>query len=72
MLVSMVVKQQAKPSVKTQNPGDLAALKALVETGAVTPVIDAAYPLGEAPRAMVTLPRGTRGTVVPVIGPATA
>ena len=27
MLVSMVVKQQAKPSVKTQNPGDLVALR---------------------------------------------
>ena len=73
MLVSMVVKQQAKPSVKTQNPGDLAALKALVEAGAVTPVIDAAYPLGEAPRAIGHVASGhARGTVILAISPATA
>jgi NADPH:quinone reductase-like Zn-dependent oxidoreductase len=73
MLVSMVVKQQAKPSVKTQNPGDLAALKALVETGALKPVIDVAYPLGEAPRAIGHVASGhARGTVILAIGPATA
>ena len=33
MLVSMVVKQQAKPSVKTQNSGDLAALRRALKPG---------------------------------------
>ena len=33
MLVSMVVQQQASPTVKTQNHDDLVALKGLVEAG---------------------------------------
>ena len=65
MLVSMVVKQQAKPSVKTQNPGDLVALKALVEAGAVTPVIDRTFALRETPQAIAHVAGGhARGTVV--------
>ena len=44
MLVSMFVRQQAGPTVKTQNHDDLVALKALVEAGAVTPVIDRHVP----------------------------
>ena len=34
MLVSMLVRQQAKPTVKTQNHDDLVALKELAEAGA--------------------------------------
>src|SRR4029079_3119235 len=39
-VASMVVRRQARPTVKTQNHDDLVALKGLVEAGAVTPVID--------------------------------
>jgi NADPH:quinone reductase-like Zn-dependent oxidoreductase len=65
MLVSMVVRQQAGPSVKTQNHDDLIALKGLVEAGKVTPVIDRTYPMTEAPMAMGHVAAGhARGTVV--------
>ena len=53
MLVSMVVRQQASPTVKTQNHDDLVALKALVEAGRIMPVIDSTYPLDEVPEAIV-------------------
>ena len=65
MLASMVVRQQAGPSVKTQNHDDLVALKALIETGKVTPVIDRTYPLAETPAAIGHVAAGhARGTVV--------
>jgi len=65
MLVSMFVRQQAGPSVKTQNHDDLVALKALVEAGAVTPVVDRSYPLPETPKAIEHVATGhARGTVV--------
>lgn len=64
-LVSMVVKQQAKPSVKSQDLGDLEALKALVEAGKIRPVIDATYPLHETAKATSRVAGGrTRGTIV--------
>jgi NADPH:quinone reductase-like Zn-dependent oxidoreductase len=77
MLASMVVRQQASPSVKTQNHDDLVALKALVEAGSITPVIDATYPLSETPNAIARVASGrTRGTLViavpearPAVGP---
>ena len=69
----MFVRQQGKPSVKTQNRADLQALKKLVEAGKVLPVIDAAYPLDETPRAIGHVATGrARGTVVVAINPATA
>ena len=65
LLASMVVRQQATPTVKTQNRDDLVALKALVEAGKVTPVIDRTYPLTEAPSAIGHVAGGhARGTVV--------
>ena len=65
MLVSMFVKQQAGPSVKTQNHDDLVALKGLVEAGKVTPVIDRTYPLMETAQAIGHVAAGhARGTVV--------
>ena len=65
MLVSMFVRQQARPSVKTQNHDDLVALKALVETGQVVPVIDGTYPLRETRTAIERVASGrTRGTIV--------
>ncbi len=65
MLASMVVRQQASPTVKTQNRDDLVALKDLVEAGKVTPVIDRTYPLAQAPAAIGHVAAGhARGTVV--------
>ena len=65
MLASMVVRQQASPTVKTQNHDDLVALRGLVETGKVTPVIDRTYPLTDTPEAIGHVAAGhTRGTVV--------
>jgi NADPH:quinone reductase-like Zn-dependent oxidoreductase len=64
-VVSMFVRQQAAPSVKTQNRADLVALKGLVEAGKVTPVIDRTYPLTETPEAIARVAAGhARGTVV--------
>jgi NADPH:quinone reductase-like Zn-dependent oxidoreductase len=72
-VVSMFVRQQGGPSVKSQNRADLVALKELVEAGKVTPVIDAAYPLRETPRAIGHVAAGhARGTVVLAICSATA
>ena len=65
MLASMVVRRQAGPTVKTQNHGDLVALRDLVEAGKVTPVIDRTYPLTETPEAIGHVAAGhARGTVV--------
>ena len=65
MLVSMVVKQQASPTVKTQNRDDLIALRDLVEAGKITPVIDGTYPLDQTPQAIARVAGGhTRGTIV--------
>jgi NADPH:quinone reductase-like Zn-dependent oxidoreductase len=65
MLVSMFVRQQASPTVKTQNHDDLVALKALVEAGQITPVIDGTYPLNETRKAIERVASGrTRGTIV--------
>jgi NADPH:quinone reductase-like Zn-dependent oxidoreductase len=65
MLASMVVRQQASPSVKTQNHDDLVALKELIEAGRVIPVIDRTYPLSETPAAIDHVAAGhARGTVV--------
>ncbi len=65
LLVSLFVKGQAGPTVKTQNHDDLVALKDLVEAGAITPVIDGTYPLEETPRAIDRVAAGhARGTVV--------
>jgi NADPH:quinone reductase-like Zn-dependent oxidoreductase len=64
-LASMFVRQQGKPSLKTQNRADLQALKELVEAGKITPVIDSTYPLSETSRAIGHVGDGhARGTVV--------
>src|SRR4029079_6730865 len=65
MLASLVVRQQAGPTVKTQNHDDLVALKDLVDAGKLRPVIDRTYPLTEAPTAIGHVAGGhARGTVV--------
>ena len=74
-VVSMFVRQQGRPSVKSQNPADLQVLKELVEAGKVTPVIDGTYSLSKTPGAMGHVGAGhARGTVViavpePSVGP---
>lgn len=71
MLVSMVVKQQAKPSVKTQNRDDLGVLKELAEAGTITPVIDRTFALRETPQAIAHVASGrARGTIVIAASPA--
>ncbi|HWJ52104.1 MAG TPA: NAD(P)-dependent alcohol dehydrogenase [Propionibacteriaceae bacterium] len=64
-LVSLVVRQQARPSVKTQNRPDLIALTELVEAGQVTPVIGGTYPLDQTADAIGHVAAGhARGTLV--------
>jgi len=64
-LVSLVVRQQARPSVKTQNRSDLIALKKMAEAGQVTPVIGGTYPLGHTADAIGQVAAGhARGTLV--------
>jgi NADPH:quinone reductase-like Zn-dependent oxidoreductase len=68
-LMAFFVRQQARPAIKFQNPADLAALKTLVETGKVVPVLDATYPLRDASRAVGHVGAGhARGTVVITMG----
>jgi NADPH:quinone reductase-like Zn-dependent oxidoreductase len=65
MLVSIFVRRQASPTVKTQNLEDLVALKDLVDAGKLTPVIDRTYPLTDTPTAIAHVAAGhARGTVV--------
>ncbi len=64
-LASMFVKQQAAPSLKTQNHDDLVASRDLVEAGAIRPIIDSTYPLDQTALAVDRVASGrTRGTVV--------
>jgi NADPH:quinone reductase-like Zn-dependent oxidoreductase len=64
-LASMVVRQQGRPSVKTQNRADLVALTELVEAGKVTPVIGGTYPLAQTAEAIGHVAVGhARGTLV--------
>ena len=65
MVASMIVRQQASPTVKTQNHDDLVALRGFVEAGKVTPVIDRTYPLIATSEAIGHVAAGhARGTVV--------
>jgi NADPH:quinone reductase-like Zn-dependent oxidoreductase len=65
MLVSMLVRQQAAPSVKTQNRADRIALKELIEAGHVWPVIDRTYALMKTSEAIGRLTTGhAQGTIV--------
>jgi NADPH:quinone reductase-like Zn-dependent oxidoreductase len=65
LLVSMFVRQQASPTVKTQNHDELVALKDLVDAGSIAPVIAATYPLSRTPEAIGHVAAGhARGTVI--------
>jgi NADPH:quinone reductase-like Zn-dependent oxidoreductase len=64
-VVATFVRQQAKPTIKTQNRADLLALKELIEAGSLVPVIDSTFPLGETQAAIAHVAAGhARGTVV--------
>jgi len=73
MLVSMFVRGQAKPTVKTQNRDDLVALDELVAAGKIKPVVGGTYPLAEAPAAIGLVSSGhARGTLVISMAPDAA
>jgi NADPH:quinone reductase-like Zn-dependent oxidoreductase len=64
-LASTFIRGQGRPSVKYENPADLAALVELVQAGRITPVIDRTYPLAETAAAIRHVGTGrARGTVV--------
>jgi NADPH:quinone reductase-like Zn-dependent oxidoreductase len=62
--LSPFIGQRLGTFVSTTGTADLAALSELVESGAVTPVVDRVYPLGEAVAAVRHMTRGARGKVV--------
>ena len=65
MVLSPFVRQRLVSFVASENAADLAALTDLVESGAVTPVVDRVFPLVETPSAVRHLREGkARGKVV--------
>jgi NADPH:quinone reductase-like Zn-dependent oxidoreductase len=61
----LFMKQRVQPFIAKKSGEDLAVLKELIEAGKVTPVIDKAYPLSEAPEAIRYLENGhAQGKVV--------
>jgi len=71
-LLSLFVRQQLGTFVASERAADLSTLRELIEAGAVTPTIDATYPLSEAATAMRHLTDGrARGKLVLSVSPAT-
>jgi NADPH:quinone reductase-like Zn-dependent oxidoreductase len=67
-ILSPFVRQTLRPFISKERSEDLVVLKELIEAGKVTPVIDRAYPLSEAPEAIRDLAQGhARGKVVIVV-----
>jgi NADPH:quinone reductase-like Zn-dependent oxidoreductase len=65
LMLSPFVGQKLGTFVAKQNGEDVVALKALIEAGRVTPVIDRTYPLAEVPEAIRFLHEGhARGKIV--------
>ena len=65
LVLSRFIGQTLKTFVAKENHEDLLVLKELIEAGKVTPAIDRAYPLAEAPEAISYLVQGhARGKVV--------
>jgi NADPH:quinone reductase-like Zn-dependent oxidoreductase len=65
MVVSPFISQKLAMFVTKENADDLAALKDLVESGKVSPLIDQTFPLDKVPEALSYLERGhARGKVV--------
>jgi len=64
-LLSLFTGQRLRPVAANTNRADLEALRALIEGGKVTPVVDRTFPLAEAPDAVRYLEEGhPRGKVV--------
>ncbi len=62
--LSVLVQQRLTNVIARQRSSDLDALTVMIETGAVTPIVDRTYPLAEAPAAMRLLEAGmVRGKV---------
>jgi len=62
--LSPLVRQRLRPLIRRDRASDLAALRDLVETGRVTPVVSAHYALAELPQAVRHFAPGhTRGTI---------
>jgi NADPH:quinone reductase-like Zn-dependent oxidoreductase len=62
---SLFTRQTLRPILKTETHEDLLVLKDLIEDGAVSPVIDRTYPLGDAAEALAYVGAGhTRGKTV--------
>lgn len=57
-VLSLFVRQRLTMLLSKEHHTDLDALRALIEAGQVTPVVDQAYPLAEAPAAMHRLETG--------------
>jgi NADPH:quinone reductase-like Zn-dependent oxidoreductase len=55
---SLFMRQQGRPFLSTPNQADLLALKELIESGKLTPVIDRTYPLSETPQALEYVGKG--------------
>ena len=65
LVVSPFVRQRLRPFASADKREDLVALKELIESGAVTPVIDRTYPMAEIAEAMTYYGAGhARGKVV--------
>ena len=65
MMLSPFVGQKLGTFISSENHEDLIVLKGLIESGAVTPVIDRTYPLAEVPEAIRYLQEGhAQGKVV--------
>ncbi|MEU9688424.1 NAD(P)-dependent alcohol dehydrogenase [Amycolatopsis japonica] len=65
LVLGPFVKQKLRGLISTENQDDLQTLRALIEAGKVTPVIDRAYSLAEAPEAVRYVRDGhTSGKVV--------
>jgi NADPH:quinone reductase-like Zn-dependent oxidoreductase len=62
---SLFMRQQGRPFLSTPNQADLLALKELIESGKLTPVIGRTYPLSETAQALEYVGKGhARGKVV--------
>ncbi len=69
LLLSLFVSQRILPFITSANKEDLTALKGLIDTGEVTPVIDRSYSITDLPLALRYLEEGhARGKVVITIG----
>jgi NADPH:quinone reductase-like Zn-dependent oxidoreductase len=58
LLLSRFVGQKLRTFISTNNHKDMIALKELIESGKLTPVIDRTYPLSEIPEAIRYLEEG--------------